>query len=233
MEPEDDPEARIRELERPLADTARASEAGGGQPPTGYPYPPTGYPYPPGGSPYPPGPPVPPPPPPPWNYGGPLPRTSPRSPSGVGVWWIFAMVFVVGVVAMVGFAFYNAHRVSRGGSVTLSPAPSISPQTPGAGPSTLPNSQPTPPAGGNLSVSGIRKNQTIACKDSSVSVSGISNTVVITGHCTSLTVSGVQNSVTVDAADTIQASGVNNKVTYHSGSPSITNPGDMNVVQQG
>ena len=30
MNPEDDPEARIRELERPLTDQARASELGGG-----------------------------------------------------------------------------------------------------------------------------------------------------------------------------------------------------------
>jgi hypothetical protein len=39
MEREDDPEARIRELERPLADTARASEVGGAQAPSRYPYP--------------------------------------------------------------------------------------------------------------------------------------------------------------------------------------------------
>ena len=35
MERHDDPEERIRELERPLADTARASEAGQTQPPPG------------------------------------------------------------------------------------------------------------------------------------------------------------------------------------------------------
>ena len=56
---------------------------------------------------------------------------------------------------------------------------------------------------------------------------------MITGHCASLTVSGVQNSITVDAVDTIDASGFNNKVTYHSGSPKITKSGDGNVVQQG
>ncbi len=32
MNPEDDPEARIRELERPLANQAQASELGGSQP---------------------------------------------------------------------------------------------------------------------------------------------------------------------------------------------------------
>ncbi|CFR86846.1 membrane protein [Mycobacterium tuberculosis] len=76
-------------------------------------------------------------------------------------------------------------------------------------------------------------NRTIACNDSIVSVSGMSNTVVITGHCTSLTVSGMRNSVTVDSVDTIEAAGFNNEVTYHSGSPKISNAGGSNSVQQG
>jgi hypothetical protein len=91
---------------------------------------------------------------------------------------------------------------------------------------------PLPPQGGELSVSGINENKTIACNDSVVTVSGISNTLVFTGHCVSLTVSGMNNSVTVDAADTIDASGLNNRVTFHSGSPQITKSGDGNVVQQ-
>jgi hypothetical protein len=57
--------------------------------------------------------------------------------------------------------------------------------------------------------------------------------VVITGHCTSLTVSGVQNTITVDAVDAVDASGFNNKVTYHAGTPKISNFGGSNVVQQG
>jgi hypothetical protein len=56
---------------------------------------------------------------------------------------------------------------------------------------------------------------------------------VITGHCTGLTVSGSNNTVTVDAADTINAVGSNNKVTYHSGSPSVGSYGQSNVVSQG
>jgi hypothetical protein len=57
--------------------------------------------------------------------------------------------------------------------------------------------------------------------------------VTITGHCTSLSVSGMQNTVTVDAADSIDASGLNNKVTYHTGNPKISNLGTSNEVQQG
>jgi Protein of unknown function (DUF3060) len=232
MKPEDDPEARIRELERPLADTARASELGSAQTPGGYPYPP--------------GPAAPPlPPPPPFNYGTSLPRTSLRSPALSRMLWIFIALFIIGPIALAAAISYNTgHQFSRG-LTTLSPAPSVSPstvpnslpnneiQTPGAGPSTAPPSKPLPPVGGNLSAAGINESQTIACNDSIVNVSGISNTVVLTGHCKSLDVSGVQNKVTVDAVDTIEASGFNNRITYHTGSPSIDKSGDGNVVQQG
>ena len=61
----------------------------------------------------------------------------------------------------------------------------------------------------------------------------MSNTVVLTGHCATVTVSGVQNVVTVDSADTINASGFDNRVTYGSGSPVINNAGDSNLVEQG
>ncbi len=62
---------------------------------------------------------------------------------------------------------------------------------------------------------------------------GFPTLVSITGHCASLSVSGVQNSITVESVDSIEASGFNNKVTYHSGAPKISNSGGSNVVQQG
>jgi Protein of unknown function (DUF3060) len=226
MKREDDPEARIRELERPLSETARASELGSAQTPDGYPYPP--------------GPPALRPPL-PGSYGGPFPGSSTRSPSRTRFWWLLAPFVVIGVVSLIS---YNADRHSRGGLVTLSPMPSISSsaaaapspseaQPPAPAPSTSPSPVATAPAGGNLSVAGIKESHTIACNDSIVSVSGISNTVVITGHCKGLELSGVQNKVTVDAVDTIEVSGFNNQITYHTGSPSIDKSGDGNIVQQG
>jgi hypothetical protein len=156
------------------------------------------------------------------------------------VGWIVAAFFVIGMVAIAaGIVAYSAHRLPSEGSPTPSVSPSsLAPsangtQTPGPAPSTSPTSRPIPPPGGNLSASGVNATHTIACNDSNVAVSGTSNRVVISGHCTSLTVSGVQNSVTVDSADTIEANGVNNKVAYHTGSPSINKFGDSNVVQQG
>jgi Protein of unknown function (DUF3060) len=237
MNSQDDPEERIRDLERPLADTARASEAGGTQPPGGYPYAPGA------------GAPPPPPPPGPWTYGGPLSGPPPRSSSGNRTWWILGTVIVVGFIALAGgIAAFAAHQLSGVRSMITSP-PTVSgtfspptsatttPRSPA--PTTTrtkkptPSSSTTPPPGGELSVSGINENRTITCNDSVVSVSGVSNTVVISGHCASLTVSGVQNAITVDAVDSVDASGFNNKVTYHSGNPKISNAGGGNVVQQG
>src|SRR6185312_14329434 len=189
--PDDDPEARIRELEQPLTDQARTSEFGDQQQHQqagGYPYPPT---------------------PPPAPYGGTFP-TAPLQPAGgFRAWWIVLAVFVVGAIALAaGIAIYSANMFSRtapsGSSPSARPGithvPTSTPGTPGA-PTRAPGTTgptSTAPPGATLTVSGIGKNETIACDDSVVSVSGITNTVTITGHCASLTVSGMNNTVTVD-----------------------------------
>ncbi|MCV7163717.1 DUF3060 domain-containing protein [Mycobacterium stomatepiae] len=245
MESQDDPEKRIRDLERPLAETARASELGG-TPQGGHAYPPP-----------PPGPVPPPlsgsvpPPPPMYNYGGPYGGPSPTS-SGNRLWWIVGTVIVIGVLALAGgIAAFAAHQISGVRSIinseisttpstssrvttsprttTRSPRSSTSAPPTTSGPSTLP----LPPQAAPLDVSGIDENKTIVCNDNVVTVSGINNTIVITGHCASLTVSGMKNSVTVDSSDAIDASGMNNQVTFHSGSPKISNSGVDNVVAQG
>jgi hypothetical protein len=232
MNPDDDPEQRIRQLEQPLADAARASELGGTQPP-GYNYTP------------------PPPPPPTYGYGGvPYTGASPRSSNRV--FWVVGGFFVIGMLVLVGgIAAFAMHQFSRGGPVVSAPTTSTStprasspPRTTrtSAAPSatsppsaTVPETPtpPTSPAGATVTLSGVGQNETIACNDNIVTVSGVSNTIVITGHCTSLSVSGVKNSVTVDAVDSIQASGLNNQVTFHTGSPKINKSGQGNVVQQG
>ncbi|HWF28056.1 MAG TPA: DUF3060 domain-containing protein [Mycobacterium sp.] len=230
MNPHEDPEDRIRELERPLADSARTSEVGGSQP--------TDQAYPPG--------PTVPPPPNQWSYGGPFSGPPPKPPSGNRMWWILGTVIVIGVLALAGgIAAFAAHQLSGVRSIITSPptisvpftSPANSPTTPPPSKSrtrtSAPSTSATAPAGGQLSISGINENRTVACNDSIVSVSGVSNTVVITGHCASLTVSGVQNSITVDAVDTVDASGFDNKVTYHTGTPKITNAGGSNSVEQG
>ncbi len=232
MKSEDDPEARIRELEQPLADAAHASEVGANPAPGKW-APPSG-------------PPMPPPPAVPYDgtFQGPFQSPPPGARrQGRGLWILLAL-FVIGMIALpIAIFLFSAHQVTRGGLTTLLPAPgisSISPTPSGAAPGTTSVAPPTPPgsmttapAGENVTVSGINEVRTIACNGGSVSVSGITNNVVITGHCTSVNVSGIQNQVTVDAADRIQASGSGNRVTYHTGSPRIGNSGLNNVVQKG
>ncbi|OBB90626.1 DUF3060 domain-containing protein [Mycobacterium sp. 852002-30065_SCH5024008] len=221
MAANDDPEERIRELERPLAEAARASEAGSAQP---------------AAQAYSPGPAGPPPPPPAWTYGG----APPQRPSGNRMWWILGTVIVIGMLALAGgIAAFAAHQLSGVRSIISSP-PTITDIPPGGtAPSTTrtrtpgPSTSPPPAPGDKISVSGVGENRTITCNDNIVIVRGVSNTVVITGHCASLTVSGMQNQVTVDAVDSIDATGLNNKVTYHSGTPKVSNAGSSNVVEQG
>lgn len=220
MAANDDPEERIRELERPLADSARASEQGSA-PSTGPGYPPA---------------------PAPWSYGGPVPGPPGQRPSGNRVWWVVGTLIAVGVLALAGgIAAFAAHQLSGVKSIinspptisrTFGPPPGIS-TTPAPSTSRRTPTSPAAPPGTELSVAGINENRTLACDDNPVSVSGVSNTVVITGHCTSLSVSGVQNTVTVEAVERIDASGFNNKVTYHSGTPSISNSGGSKVVGRG
>lgn len=224
MKSEDDPEARIRELEQPLADAARASEASANPSPGKWAAP-SGPPIPPPVMPY------------SGTYQSP-PIGTRRQGRGL---WIFLALFVIGMIALpIAIFLFSAHQVTRGGLTTLLPAPSISSRlsTPsGVAPSTTavapPTAATTAPAGENITVSGINEVRTVACNGGTVNVSGITNNVTITGHCTSVNASGIQNQVTVDSADNIQASGSGNHITYHSGSPKVGNSGFDNVVQKG
>jgi Protein of unknown function (DUF3060) len=268
VNPEDDPEARIRALEQPLSDQAQASELGGAHyastdyaPPPAPAYTPPDYstaaygnPPPYGTAPYgtapyanqtsgmqPDG---------DQQYGnqpyGQFP--SPQKSSGGIPWAVFgiiAVLFVGGLVA--GAVVYTTRSgggssvSSGGGSINMPSIPSIDipsmpsiPAAPGA-PKAAPGTDPnviTGTPGQVVTVSGIDENKMVECNDATVNISGIRNTVNITGHCVKVSVSGVENVITVDAADTIGASGFDNRVTFHSGSPQVDNAGS-NTVQQG
>jgi hypothetical protein len=238
MNPQEDPEARIRDLERSLADVARTSELGTGQYGASYgntpPPPPPGYYAAPYATPYP---------------ATPYPATPPRATGGFSWWWLIVATFVIGGVAVgAGVAVFGANLFSSGSSIassirdrpdfsggggTLTGVPTGRPDSPG-GKTQVPQAEPpVPPPGAVVTIGSIGENTTIACNDSTVTVSGIDNTIVITGHCVHLTVSGIDNVVTVDGADTIEASGSNNRVTFKSGSPEINKSGMDNVVEQG
>lgn len=152
--------------------------------------------------------------------------------SGSSVWLLVAGGVVVVVTVAVG-VWFTMFYDDGSGSDTAGTASNGTPKIPaGAGNGSAAGVTLNPAAGGQTNVSGVSKNETIACNDGVVHVSGVTNTVTITGHCVNVTVSGSQNHVTVDAADAISASGLSNQVTFHSGSPQIDNFGN-NVVQQG
>jgi hypothetical protein len=222
MKSDDDPEARIRELEQPLADAARSSETaanpspGKWAPPSGPPAPPLSAP------PFSPLPPLP--------YNDSFSRPPRRSQARF--LWIAIAVFVIGMIALpIGIFLFSAHQVSRSGLPTMFPIPGS--PSPNPIPSVAMPSTSATTAGDNITVSGISEVRAITCNGGTVDISGITNNIVITGHCASVTVSGIQNQITVDAADAIQASGSQNQVTYHAGSPTIGNSGIANVVKKG
>ena len=89
------------------------------------------------------------------------------------------------------------------------------------------------PPGGTLAIDGNGETKNLACNDGHVTVDGREMTVNITGHCASLSVDGVIHHITVDSVDTIDIGGIHNVVTYHSGSPKVTNRNGLNTVAQG
>ena len=228
MDPKDDPEARIRELERPLADTARISELGTGNSASG----PGTQPWTHGASfpPPPPGPPA------PWpGYeqfpAPPQPRRRTNAAPLLFVFGAALMLLVAGGVTAAlrftdtGSEDSGSHSDSR--STTIRQTTISGVQLPGP---VVPTQI---PAGQTVIVSGIGENRALECQDNTVTVSGMQNKLEITGHCDAVIVSGIENIIVVDSAATIGVSGFDNRVTFHTGQPEVSNSGQSNVVEQG
>jgi hypothetical protein len=75
--------------------------------------------------------------------------------------------------------------------------------------------------------------QTVYCNDGHLVVSAGATPVTVHGHCASLEVAGIDAVVTVDSADVITLSGIDNHVTYLSGSPKIVSGGIDNTAIRG
>lgn len=236
MDPKDDPEARIRELERPLADAAQASELGTGKsvrpsgpPPTqpwtnAYPPPPPGPPAPwPGYEPY------------------PTPPQPRRTSSATPFLVLFGALTVILVAGGIAATVMFSNTGAGTGDTETTDTDSYSDSQSTTIRQTSINGVPVPgpvaptqvPAGETVIVSGINEHRTVECRDNTVIVSGIENELEITGHCVGLTVSGVKNVITVESADAIGVSGFENRVTYRSGEPEVSNSGQSNVVEAG
>jgi hypothetical protein len=72
-----------------------------------------------------------------------------------------------------------------------------------------------------------------ACNNGNLKLSADGINFKVTGHCASVAISSFTDNVTVDSVDSINVSGDSNVVTYHSGTPKITDSGHYNKIQQG
>ena len=195
---DDDPEKRIRELERELADTTRAAPSP--PPATDVPYtvnapytgsapytantPYTGDAMDTGSSPY--------------GFGFPPPRRKAKFP------WFLVIIVLLAVVVPIIMSFVSTFgNLNRS---TFHPGPRT----------TAPSNGPTAvPQGGELRVGGNLTTRTVACNDGKLTLYGYGTTYSVTGHCASLTVGGYNNNVTVDSADTLESTGYSNTVAVH------------------
>ena len=243
MSRDDDPEARIRELERAMNDQARASELTEPGQQWHPPAPAVGRPY-------------------AARYSRPRQSPTPQQLWPPGVPTTAARRMILGVVVLavivgpvVAAIVFVTNLTGKKHLTFLPPSPSHQPSVSVAAPTppqpgdessvvvngTTVQSGPglveLPPQSDDpnrpIQVAGVRGHRTVACNDRPISISGVSNSVTITGHCATVEVSGIENTVTVDSADKIVTSGMDNHVTYHSGTPEIPDPGRSNTVSRG
>ena len=139
------------------------------------------------------------------------------------VCWLLVMVGWIGGAALLHrnyAAYVESSPVRPGSSQSTTESP------------TRPTTTTALP-GEAVLVNGANEIRSIICNGNDVTVNGAANRVDITGHCRGVTVSGSANHVAIDAADSITANGIDNVVTYRSGSPRVESGGISNVVEPG
>lgn len=202
----DDPEKRIRELERRLADAKGAPRenvpAGDevGPAPNAWP---------------PPSPSVHPP-----NYEL-LRRQMNRRRRLSSMWGIF----LVPGILLVSILVFHPYRVDK----HAPPATAVS----GAEPTADLSGALTVGPGGNLTEEPSAATFTVVCDRAELTIAGNGNSAYVAGHCAHLIVSGSRNKVVADNADAIDTDGSANQVIYHGGAPQISVGGTDNIVRKG
>jgi Protein of unknown function (DUF3060) len=202
----DDPEQRIRELERQLANAKGGprenvpvgDEAGFAQAP-GMMAPP-----PPGANPP--------------SYDR-LRRQMNRRRRISSFWGIFLVPGIL-LLAILVFHPYRAEKHST-------------PSWSGATPTADLSSALTVGPGGNLTQEPSGQAFTVVCDQAELTIAGNANAVYVAGHCAHLIVKGSHNKVVADNADAIDTDGSRNQVIYHSGVPLISVRGTENLVKKG
>ena len=212
----DDPEKRIRELERRLADAKggprenvpAGDEMGFAQAPGMMPPPPPG--------------------------------TRAGRPPGVGVpsydvlrrqmnrrhrFSSFWLVFLVPGIMALALLVFQPWKVEKHATPSVSWS--------GTGPSPDLSSALTVGPGGNLTQEPSGATFTVVCDQAELTIAGNGNSAYVAGHCAHLIVTGSHNKVIADNADAIDTDGSRNQVIYHAGAPRISVGGSGNVVQKG
>jgi hypothetical protein len=213
MDQPDDPEARIRDLERPLTDPAPAAElpasdvSGDGCPRSM----------------------------PPVIQGGPSSSTPPR-PWGMRSRWgrlvsiliclVIAWLSLVRLIDNLGRLVGGSHSSTPHFGPAWVPSHSNLPDIPTPSSTASDTATPYDP----VRVTGTNVSQTISCDSNGVTISGSSNTITVKGHCTWLWVPGDRNVVTVDTADDIDVVGSHNDITYTTGQPKTENTGESSTI---
>jgi hypothetical protein len=205
MDP-DDPEKRIRELERRLADAkggprenVPAGDEVGSAPPAWVPPPPSMSPP---------------------NYEL-LRRQMNRRRRLSSMWGI---VLIPGIL-LVAILVFHPYRVEKHSP----PATAL----PGAEPTADLSSALTVGPGGNLTEEPTSDTFTVVCDRAELTIAGSGNSAYVAGHCAHLIVRGSRNRVVADNADVIDTDGSANQVTYHGGAPQISVGGTDNIVRKG
>ncbi|WP_197283612.1 DUF3060 domain-containing protein [Mycobacterium sp. Marseille-P9652] len=242
---DDDPEKRIRELERELADVQRGAQPPGSPPRGGFGTPTYGTGYAP-------------------------PRRKPALRWYTVVFLVATVLSVLfGVVAIVRVMVQSGGLTPVRGSAT---APSGPTEVPHGGELRLSDNNSTRTVAcndGKLTLAGFHENVIVTGHCASLIAGGYSNDVTVdsadtlestgysnsltdhacnnatvklssygivfngAGHCGSIAISSYDNHVTVDSVDSVIVSGYSNDVTYRQGAPKVTNSGYDNTIHQG
>ena len=158
---------------------------------------------------------------------------TPTPSVGMRVGWVVLGFLVVSLTIGGGLIAHDRMNTPVAGRATtpLTSQPSSGPFTaPALPPGLNQSAEPTPGPDGAISLTGVGSSRTVRCEDNAVSVSGVQNTVMLSGRCSRVDVSGLENTVVIEAADAIIVSGLNNKVTFLSGTPELSNTGIGNTV---
>ncbi len=202
----DDPEKRIRELERRLADAKdvpRESVPSGDEV---RPAPEAWVPQPPSVNPP--------------NY-----ELLRRQMNRRRRWSSISGILLVPGILLVAILVFHPYRVEKHSP----PATAL----PGAEPTADLSGALTVGPGGNLTEEPSSTTFTVVCDRAELTIAGNGNSAYVAGHCAHLIVRGSRNKVVADNADAIDTDGSGNRVIYHAGAPQISAGGTDNIVRTG